>query len=220
MGSGVKHRPWSYTQRLVDRMADSSLQDLGISIQRPARSAGLHASTLLKELHPHVAKDEPITDAQLPVYGLLGLAFEDRCETALLSLAMEADWPWDAVRPGEVDTDGIACSPDILLVPKTGGSWKELSIKITWKSCKGLPLTKPGQGEFPAKYDYYLDQCMTYGTPLDTLESVLLVYFINGNYKGNRHPQVHAWDLSFTKRERAETWQSLINIGKQKGHLK
>lgn len=210
----MKHRPWSFTARLVDRMADSSLQDQHISIQRPPRSAGLHASELLKVLHPH--DEGKITEDELRLYALLGFAFEDRVETALLSLAEESDWPFYAERPGEVEAEGIACSPDILLVSKEDGSLRELSIKATWKSCRGLPTKKAGAGEFPPKFDYYMDQCMTYGVPLNTLESVLLVYFVCGDYSKPFIPQVYGWELEFSKRERAETWQALTNVRKQK----
>lgn len=212
----MKHRLWPYTQRLIDKMADSSLQDAGISIRREPRSGGLHASTLLQELHPYEGKgDDPVTPEQLKVYGMLGCAFEDRVETALLSLAAESDWPFNAMRPGEVECEGVSCSPDILLLPKDSDDWVELSIKMTWKSCRDLPM-KPGQGGFPSRFDYYLDQCMVYGKAMNKLESVLLVCFMNGNYKGNKHPQIHGWQLEYSERERSETWQALMNIRKQR----
>ncbi len=193
---------WPYTQRLVDRMADSSLQDHGLSLTpRPPRSEGLHASTLLKKLHP---VESTITEAELRVYGLLGLAFEDRAELALLTLSEDADWPWVCYRPGEVHADGIACSPDILLVPKEDGPLMELSLKVTWKSTKEAP-------DGP-KFQYYLDQCLTYATPLNTLASVLLVYFVSGDYKGVRKPEVKGWQLAYGEQERAETWQALCNL--------
>lgn len=202
--------PWPYTQRLVDRMADSSLQDLQRTLTpRPPRSEGLHASTLLKRLHP---VESAITEDELRVYGLLGLAFEDRAELALLTLSGEPDWPWDCYRPGEVECDGIACSPDILLVPKGDGPLMELSLKVTWKSTKEAP-------DGP-KFAYYGDQCLTYATPLNTLHSVLLVYFVNGTYghmqKGSKGrppvPTVKGWAMTFSEQERAETWQALCNL--------
>jgi hypothetical protein len=208
------HRLWPYTKRLVDRMADSSLQDLGIaSLTRPPRSEGLHASTLLKMLHP---VESNITEEELRIYGLLGLAFEDRAELALLSLSRDDDWPWECVRPGEFEQDGIACSPDILLIPKEGSHLRELSLKVTWKSTKEAPY-----GE---KFQYYVDQCLTYATPLNTMASVLLVYFVNGDYshiskKGARptkptppKPLVVGYELDFTPHERAETWQALVAL--------
>lgn len=206
------HRPWKYTQRLVDRMADSSLQDEpGGGIRRTPRSEGLHASTLLRRLHP--IKENDINPTQLAVYGLLGLAFEDRAERALLALSKEEDWPFRAFRPGEVNYDGVACSPDILLVPKHTGELRELSLKCTWKSCNKLCLVE-GENEFAPhdKFDYYMDQCMTYATPLDTFGSVLLAYFVNGNYTGARQPQVLGWELEFSEQERAETWAALMGV--------
>jgi hypothetical protein len=203
---------WPYTQRLVDRMADSALQDHGVSLTpRPPRSPGLHASTLLKLLHP---TESTITEAELRIYGLLGLAFEDRAELALLTLSQEPDWPWDCYRPGEVEADGIACSPDILLIPKGDGPLMELSLKVTWKSTREAP-------EGP-KFQYYADQSLTYSTPLQTLNGVLLVYFVNGDYghlakgqKGKGRPPVpliKGWQMAWSEQERAETWQALYNL--------
>ena len=205
----MRFTEWAYTQRLVDRMADSSLQDGERFLQpRPPRSEGLHASTLLKKLHP---VESTITEAELRIYGLLGLAFEDRAELALLTLSQEPDWPWDCYRPGEVECDGIACSPDILLVPKQDGPLMELSLKVTWKSVKEAP-------DGP-KFAYYADQSLTYGTPLGTLDGVLLVYFVNGDYghqrkgqSGPPKPLVKGWQMRWSEQERAETWQALCNL--------
>jgi hypothetical protein len=193
-------------------MADSSLQDVSVGkgLQRPPRSEGLHASTLLRKIHQRKYDGNGITEEQLAVYGLLGLAFEDRAELALLSLSTEKDWPWTSFRPGEVTHNGVACSPDILMVPKDGGEMVELSLKCTWKSCNKLPVTDEGENEFPLeKFGYYLDQCMTYATPLDTHSSILLAYFVCGDYRGARQPQVLGWELDFSEQERAETWDAL-----------
>lgn len=209
----MKFDPWPYTQRLIDRLADSSLQDSGVTLTpRPPRSPGLHASALLKRLHP---VESAITEAELRIYGLLGLAFEDRVELALLTLSQEPDWPWDCYRPGEVECDGIACSPDILLVPKGAGPLMEMSIKVTWKSTKEAP-------DGP-KFSYYADQSLCYGTPLHTLDGILLIYFVNGGYeflqKRKRGedgkpplPQVRGWQMAWSEQERAETWQALCNL--------
>lgn len=207
------HRPWPYTARLVARMADSSLNDdpmLG-SMTRPPRSGGLHASTLLRRLHQQEKND--ITPAQLAIYGLVGLAFEDRAERALLSLSNEDDWPWVCLRSDEVTADGIACSPDILLIPKTDGVCRELSLKCTWKSCRGLPTTTEGINEFDLrKWGYYIHQCMTYATPLDTLGSILFVCFVCGDYSGAKQPQIHGWELDYSVEERGEVWAALQTI--------
>lgn len=199
------HRPWPYTDRLVAKMADSSLQ--GTLVHNSQRSDGLHASTLLRQMHKQKRSD--ITEDELAVYGLLGLAFEDRAELALMALSTEEDWPWRCFRPGEVEESGIKCSPDILLVPKVSGPLRELSLKTTWKSCRKLNTTTEGENEFDLKkWGYYFDQCMTYGTPLDTMGAVLVAYFVAGDYT-NMKPQVHGWELDWSEQERAETWDEL-----------
>lgn len=210
------HRPWQFAKRLSDRMADSSLLDnIDVSnIKRPPRSEGLHASELLRIMHPvkEGKGDDAIDEEQLRLFGLLGLAFEDRAELALISLAKETDWPWYPVRPGEVEAGGIACSPDILLVPKVKtAEVRELSLKSTWKSCRGLPVEEEGENGFPKSFDYYISQCMTYTVPLETMGSVLFVYFVCGSWRPP-FPQVHAWELDFSDQEIAENWDALQNI--------
>jgi hypothetical protein len=191
-------------------MADSALDAL--LPPRQQRSPGLHCSTLLKMLHP---VDSAITPDELKVYGLLGLAFEDRAERALISLSAEADWPWECVRSGEVSCDDVACSPDILMYGKEDGEVQEMSLKATWKSPKDAP-----EGE---KFAYYRDQSLTYGMPLDTLRGVLLVYFVNGEYKKYKRgeqakppvPRVKGWQMEWSLQERGEMWQAVQNLKRE-----
>lgn len=213
------HRPWEYAGRLVDRMSDSALLDVvsATSLQRPPRSTGLHASELLRKMHPVKSRpgDDQIDEAQLRLFGLLGLAFEDRAELALQALAQESDWPWTCTRPGEVHADGIACSPDIVLVPKRDEDEAfELSIKTTWKTCRGLPVHEEGEDQFPKTFDYYISQCETYAVPLHTTKSVLFCYFTNGCWKPP-FPQVHAWELEFSQQEISENWDALLTIARE-----
>ncbi len=213
------HRPWQFTQRLVDKMADSALLDhvQASTLQRPPRSEGLHASTLLRIMHPVKVRDadDQISEAQLRLFGLLGLAFEDRAELALNVLAKETDWPWTCVRPGEVSAEGIACSPDILLVPKREDDEAfELSIKTMWKSVKGLPVEEEGENQFPKSWDNYISQCETYAVPLHTTKSVIFAYFVCGSWKPP-FPQVHAWEFEFSEQEIYENWQALQTIARE-----
>ncbi len=204
------HRPWSYTRQLVERMADSRIRDKGFTVQRSSpRSEGLHASTLLRGLHP---VGNPMPEEQLRVYGLLGLSFEAQAEQALLTLNDDSDWPFRGFRPGEVSIHGVACSPDILMVPKNDEDEPfELSLKCKWRSTRGLPMTEEGEDQFPAKWNYELDQCKTYALPLGTNKSVLFVYFVNGSYRP-QVPEVHAWELFFSEQEISECWDALLTI--------
>lgn len=211
----MQHKLWPYADRLVAKMADSSTQ--GTLVHNSARTGGVHASTLLREMHKRKSSD--ITEDELAVYGLLGLAFEDRAELALQALSLEEDWPWRCFRPGEVEEDGIKCSPDILLVPKQAGMpLRELSLKAKWMSCRHVPR-EPGENEFDLKkWGYILDQCMTYGTPLDTMGAIVLVYFVVGDYT-NFKPQVLGWELEWSQQERAETWDEVVRTAYEL-HLK
>jgi hypothetical protein len=160
--------------------------------------------------------ESAITGEELKVYGLLGLAFEDRAERALISLSQEVNtFPRECVRPGEVECDGIACSPDILMLSREDGSVQEMSLKATWKSPKDAPTG--------AKFSYYRDQSLTYATPLDTLKGVLLCYFVNGEYvkykRGEQAkppvPIVRGWQMEWTLQERGEMWQAIQNLKRE-----
>lgn len=208
------HRPWPYVARLSARMADSSLLDnMDCStLARPPRSEGLHASELLHKLYPVKEWDVPITPEQLATFGMLGLAFEDRAQLALESLALESDWPWFVARPGEVMANGIACSPDILLVAKdNNGEQRELSIKTCWKSCKDTPYEEEGEDQFPKKFEYYIAQCQTYCVPLNTDSAILLCYFVCGDWRPPI-PQLRGWELEFSNQEISENWDALTTI--------
>lgn len=209
------HRPWPLVDRFVETLADSALLDTvdPSLLQRAPRSTGLHMSTLLHLLCPPKTNDD-INEDQLAVYGLLGLAFEDRAELALHRLAQEADWPYTAVRPGEVDWYGIKGSPDILLTPKPEFQkthiQRELSLKVKWRSSRGTPELEGADG-FPQKWDYELQQCMAYSDPLKTKGAILCVYFVCGNWRPPM-PHVRAWELDFLKREVDETMDGLATI--------
>lgn len=208
------HRPWPYLPRLIELMQDSSLQERSLirPSSRAPRSSGVHASDLLKILHPQ-PKGRETEEDQLRIYGLLGLAFEDRAELALQVLSERKDWPWVCERSDEVAEDGVACSPDILLAPKNPKTHQlqELSLKVTWKSCAHTPMHEEGENDFPKNHQYYLDQCLTYARPLGTDSAVLLVYYVCGIWRPPQ-PQIHAWDLEFSQQEIAENWQALMTI--------
>ncbi len=204
------HKPWPWLTMLTDCMADSSIRDKGFTVQRNSpRSPGLHASTLLHQLHP---VGNPMPEDKLKLYSILGLSFEDRAEQALMVLSEDPKWPFRSFRPGEVTAHGVACSPDILMVPKNDEDEPfELSLKCKWRSSRGLPTTEEGEDGFPAKWNYELSQCATYALPLRTNKAVLLVYFVCGSWKPPV-PQVHAWELSFSEQEISETWDALLTI--------
>jgi hypothetical protein len=211
----VIHSPWPFTKRLVDKMADSALLDQvdRFTVLRGPRSGGLHMSTILHALYPPKTSED-ISERQLSIYGLMGLAFEDRAELALHALAQEADWPFLVQRAEEVDWYGIKGSPDLLLTPKPAFAHlyqtQELSLKVKWRSCRGLPM-QAGRNEFSHRWDYELAQCMAYSVPLGTSRAVLLVYFVCGAWKPPV-PIVLGWDLEFEDDERDELMDALSTI--------
>jgi hypothetical protein len=199
------------------KMADSSLLDTvqGDGLLRKPRTEGVHASTLLRKLYPVKAND--ITPEQLATMGMMGLAFEDRAELALLALSAEKDWPWYAERPGELcSAEGVYCSPDVLLIPKPEfpGALREASLKLTWKSCRNLPIDTEDENMFPESFDYYLGQCKFYCYVLDTTSSVLVVNFVCGDYNRPIIPRFLAWELEFSPQEIAEEYDACMSIAK------
>lgn len=205
------HRPWPYLSRLVSVMAESSTPPA--QMNHSERTAGLHLSTLLRKLHP---VKNPSDDEQLGVYGLLGLALEDRMERALATLCKQDDWPWYSFRPGEVvSAEGVKCSPDFLMVPKPAFSethkLMELSCKCTWKSTKGFPVEEGENGFDTTKFGYYLDQSMGYGNVLETEGGILVCYFVRGDYRGYL-PEILAAELEWSLQERLENWDMLMAI--------
>lgn len=197
-------------------MADSSLLDTADvhALRREPRSAGLHMSTLLHRLCPPQTYDE-IDERQLSVYGLMGLAFEDRAQLALSRLATEADWPYRMERPGEVDWYGIKGSPDLILTPKpefaATHTRRELSLKVKWRSSRDTPPAREGTDGFSPRWDYEIRQCHAYSAPLGTHGSILCVYFVCGDWKPPV-PEVRAWELDFSAEEVDETMNAVATV--------
>lgn len=210
------HRAWPLIDRLVDTMADSALLDTAdvSALRRQPRSGGLHMSTLLHRLCPAQSVDE-IDERQLSVYGLMGLAFEDRAQLALSTLEQAPDWPYRAERPGEVDWYGVKGSPDVVLSPKPAyartHSRRELSFKVKWRSSKDTPTNGEGVNGFSSRWDYEIRQCIAYSEPLQTRGAILCVYFVCGDWKPPL-PFVRAWELDFEQSEVDETMNALATL--------
>lgn len=198
------HRPWD-TSRLLAKMADTELPHHPVA-HRP-RSGGIHLSDLYHRLHPQ--KENDLTAENLACYRIAGLAMEDRVERALIELAKE-DGTF-VERPRElVSPEGVAGSPDLFFVED--GVLRIGELKMAWKSCHGLVTDREGEDEFPSKFDVYFTQIAGYGHMAGTTEGRLIGYFVNGDYRGARAPQLLGWDLSFSHQEQAETWDSLMGI--------
>lgn len=198
---------WPHTDRVAAVMADSSLV-AEITEPKGSRTAGNHVSELLRMLHP---VENGLDREDLNRMATFGLAWEDRVQRAMIYLSTLDDFPFYCVNAPELEYEGEYMTPDLLLISKEDGSMREMSIKLTWRSTKDAPTGK--------KFAYYVDQCMTYATPLKTTSSVLFVGFINGDYahqqKKNKGkglppvPQIMGWDVTFTEREKWETWETL-----------
>lgn len=200
------HRPWDTT----DLIAMASRSDLP---QHPTtdrtRSSGLHISDLYHKLYPKELND--ITPQELNTYAILGLALEDRLERALIELGKRDGYHVE--RPKEIESEeGLFGSPDLFILQPPRRPLIIGEMKAPWKSSGGCPKEE-GENGFPSKFDIYLCQVMAYAHVVDTLDGLLIIYFVNGDWSRRPpRPQLLAWELEFSLQEREENWDALIQI--------
>ena len=169
----------------------------------PPRTPGLHVSQIIRSicasLEPKKYGDGPVN----PLYTEPGFAFE-----VLLSAAFQARRT-DIFRPGEVEKDGIICSPDgVQLVGSN--VWLE-EFKSTEMSMSGFP-TDP-------KFRKWLWQIAAYCYVMETLYSRIRVLWLRGDYQKVRR-EYEVWEIVWTQDELDATWSLLVNHAKEQGMLK
>lgn len=199
---------------MIIQPIECSLADLGIGVSTGPRSSGLHMSDIYGKLFQRLEPkrfdpSRPMDPLRLEV----GLEFESLLEVQLKERLTNA-----GERPGEFTTEeGIIFSPDLIIY---NGTTRLGEIKLTWMSCRELPLERIESG-FPPKFDKWFVQMMAYCKHLDLREARLFGFFVCGEWdrsKGNP-PQFRAWDIEFTKREIEENWRMLINFARQEKML-
>jgi hypothetical protein len=166
----------------------------------PPRSTGFHVSALIKAIL--VGLEPGRFGGEMDWTRIeIGFAVERAIEQAWQARRI------DVWRPGEIEKDGIAGSPDGVTFDAEGPVVDE--IKCTWMSSKGCPEDK--------KFWHWLVQIKAYCHLLDTTRARLHVFFVNGDYASHRDPQYRSWDLGFHEGEIAENWSMLVN---QAAHLR
>lgn len=164
------------------------------------RSPGLHVSTVYNDLYKRLEpKRYGRPGGPDPALLELGLAFE---------LMVEEGWKKRcAQRPGELIMDGIAMSPDLIIVEDRDLRIGEM--KLTYMSSKEMPLS-PSTG-LPARMGKWDMQMRSYCRAADTPLAKLIGFFVRGNYGSEQGPQLLAWDIEYTSRELEDNWTQITN---------
>lgn len=207
-------------------ISSADLEDRQAANSPNERSAGLHQSTIIKsicvELDPkRFNPDTPMDRVRLET----GFAFERALEGGLINRHP------GLLRPGEVECDGIAGSPDGIITDLD--PWRVAEYKATWMS-SGISravLKAAFAGDPDAikicisaighkKFWHWIVQIKGYCYMTGLPNARLIAWFCMGDYdRAFGGPQILAWDLDFTERDLAENWQMLVGHAKQKGML-
>jgi hypothetical protein len=173
------------------------------------RSRGVHISQIYGDLHRRLDPTRFTGGEPDPLLLEAGLAWETILEEGLKARMAVS-------RPGEfVSPEGIKLSPDLVMF---NGSVKVGEIKLTWMSCKEMPVER--SNHLPPKFSHWLRQIQFYCSVLDTDQARLIAFFVNGDYGKSRGPRLLAWDMLFTQRELNENYQMLIRHGEEMGLLR
>ena len=121
----------------------------------------------------------------------------------LLSMAL----PNAAVRPGEIELDGIILSPD-------GIGWSEWiqedvveEYKCTARSSNGNPANNTG----------WMMQVKAYCKGIGTLSAVMRILYLNGDYGRDRNPTPKTFLIMFTQEEIDESWNAIVAYARDRG---
>lgn len=181
----------------LDDTLDQLLVEAG-----PPRTPGLHLSQIINSI---LQKLEPkkYGGPFNPLYTDPGFTFERVLETAWAARQT------NIIRPGEVEKDGILCSPDG--IDFTNPLQPELiESKMTEMSMVGCP-TDP-------KFRKWLWQIAAYCHVLGVTSSRLHVLWLRGNYKEVR--RAYTVDrIVWEPRELEETWGFLVDHARGQGWL-
>jgi len=107
-------------------------------------------------------------------------------------------------RIGEVELDGIVCSPDGFDFE----NWILEEYKCTWRSSKMLP----------DQMWRWMVQIKGYCKVTETTRVLMRVLYLNGNYRGSG-PEYKHFNLDFTQDEIDVNWSMLVSHAKRKGWL-
>ncbi len=168
------------------------------------RSTGKHLSDI-------------ITDLGEEVFGLRGAGKDTPSEET--KLQWEKGFVWEealshgfgdrlANRPGEIECDGIACSPDGVGVDDDG------ELVVEEYKCTAMSSSKTPDGIWR-----WRTQAAAYCYVMGCTRAVFRVFYLNGDYKGSG-PQYRVFQLDWSQAEIDENWAMLTNHARRKGWIK
>lgn len=156
----------------------------------------IHLSDIAKFIEYKMGYGKPIkaVNWDLTLAAEVGFLWED-----VLSFAYAERY---ATRIGEIEKDGVICSPDGVnaYAPYAITAMINEEYKATWKS-----LRNPPEDNW-----YWMCQFKSYAYALNVGETLLRVLYINGDYKGSG-PVYRVFRIQFTDRELRENWQMILN---------
>ncbi len=113
-----------------------------------------------------------------------------------------------AHRVGEVELDGILCSPDGVKVEEDG------AITVEEYKCTAKSSNSPVEDNIS-----WMMQVKGYCKVLESTSCIFRILYLCGNYRDIRAPQYMAYRLDFTQTEIDENWLAIVNHAKSKGWL-
>ena len=164
------------------------------------RSEGLHMTPIIEDLLATLygARDET-PDEERRLQFEKGYLWE-----RVLSMAYGES---AAFRPGEVDCDGVLCSPDGIVVED--GEVVVEEYKATAFSSVKTPDQVPR----------YMMQIKGYCYAMGAVRARMRILYLNGNSRDVRHPQYEVFEFTFTQSELAENWAAILAHARGRGWL-
>lgn len=161
------------------------------------RSEGLHVTDIIRDIEERFTRRPTPAGGEwdLELAGELGFMFERQMEAEI-----------DAVRPGEVELDGISMSPDG--IEEIDGDTRLVEYKVTWRSIKKDPTETPK----------WLMQTKAYCHALGLDTAVFHILYLCGNWKPPS-PIYRQYIIWYTQQELQENWDMLVNHARSKEWL-
>jgi hypothetical protein len=169
----------------------------------PVRTEGVHLTDVIRSIMEESGMQKTVSGSfwrpdQLNMAGEVGFMWED-----VLSTALKDRLP---CRMGEVELDGITCSPDGLEIDPDVQDDPILSeYKVVWASSK----------RSPADNWKWMAQVKGYCKVLELTKVKMYILYLNGDWKGTG-PQYKGFLIEFTQLEIDENWSMITNHARSK----